>query len=169
MSKNKDMSQGSKANYNGKKLEKYVKKVLTSGGSRVVTFKEAMERPEVYLNDKELVIRNAPFVSVYGRESFTEFSYLRKSETGCPVTRIEVKNQETAGSADEKFPYLIENALHGYPEKEIVFVVNAPGAKAGAVDYLKRRAKGKDIAEAGKTVYVLSPEEFAEWFAAKTA
>lgn len=66
---------------------------------------------------------------------------------------IEVKWQESRGSTDEKFPYLVENCRHAYPCPVIV-VVDGAGVRPGAVTWLRSQVDGRKLIE------VLSLNEF---------
>lgn len=69
---------------------------------------------------------------------------------------IESKWQETAGSADEKFVYLVENIKKRYPCPTII-VYGGKGFRSGAVEWLKAQADGKRLYR------VMSLEEFLAW------
>lgn len=69
---------------------------------------------------------------------------------------IESKWQEIGGSVDEKYPYLVENVRRCYPCPAIV-VYGGGGAKAGAIEWLRRQADG------AKLYAVFSFEEFLTW------
>lgn len=53
---------------------------------------------------------------------------------------IECKSQTSGGSVDEKYPYTNENIKLKYPYKTII-VLDASGAKKGAVKWLKEQEK----------------------------
>jgi hypothetical protein len=44
----------------------------------------------------------------------------------------------SAGSVDEKFPYLFLNARDRMPEQEVWIILHGEGARPKAVEYLKR-------------------------------
>jgi hypothetical protein len=76
---------------------------------------------------------------------------------------IEVKWQETNGSADEKFPYVVENIRQRFPCPAVVIVCgrdtrgDGGGARQGAIDWLRRQVDGRTL------VGVFSIEEFMRW------
>ena len=69
---------------------------------------------------------------------------------------IESKWQETAGSADEKFPYLVINIKRFYPMPCIV-VLDGDGYRDGAANYLRSEVDGKSLQ------HVFSFAEFLTW------
>lgn len=69
---------------------------------------------------------------------------------------IESKWQGSGGSADEKFPYLVENIRTQYPCPAIIIVAGG-GCKPGAEAWLRRQIDKK-------TLYgVFNLEEFLLW------
>jgi SepF-like predicted cell division protein (DUF552 family) len=58
-------------------------------------------------------------------------------------TRIECKWQQTAGSVDEKLPYLYLNTIEAMPEDQIMIIIDGAGWKKGAVDWLRRAVNEK--------------------------
>lgn len=69
---------------------------------------------------------------------------------------IESKWQQTAGTVDEKFPYLVLNIKQRYPCPAIV-VCAGGGARPLAVSWLRKQADGD------KLFAVFSFEEFLTW------
>lgn len=69
---------------------------------------------------------------------------------------IESKWQDTGGSADEKFPYLVENIRKQYPCPAVV-VVAGGGQKSGSIEWLRNHVDGE------KLIGVYSLEEFLSW------
>ncbi|MCU0492428.1 MAG: hypothetical protein MUD01_12610 [Chloroflexaceae bacterium] len=68
---------------------------------------------------------------------------------------IEVKWQQSGGSVDEKFPYLVENIRHCYP-CDTVIVADGGGQRAGALAWLRRQVGGNLLG-------VFSLSEFLAW------
>ena len=68
--------------------------------------------------------------------------------------RIECKYQQSAGSVDEKLPYLFMNFTQSIPEEEAIIVIEGNGFKVGAKEWLRKKC-------AGTKVSVMSLEEFA--------
>lgn len=57
---------------------------------------------------------------------------------------IEVRSQESAGSADQTFPYLVQNIRHYYPLPVAIVLVGC-GFSSGAIDWLRTRVDGKTL------------------------
>jgi len=154
------VTQGGYANSSGGALEKAVIGALTSKGFQLVSFGNWQAHPERYA--EELLLRNAPYQTIYRHPGHTEF--LLVSRKHAMRIRIECKWQQTAGSVDEKFPYLYLNAVEAMPENDIIIVVDGGGYKKGALDWLKDAAREKRyMGEAEKTIRVMSLAEFLTW------
>ena len=69
---------------------------------------------------------------------------------------VESKWQDVGGTADEKFPYLVENIYQAYPLPAMV-VIHGGGCCPGALAYIRKRVNGQQF------VAVYSLEEFVSW------
>lgn len=69
---------------------------------------------------------------------------------------IESKWQQSGGSVDEKFPYLVENIRLHYPAPTII-VYGGDGARPPALEWLKRQVDGSRL------VAVFTLGEFLKW------
>lgn len=69
---------------------------------------------------------------------------------------IESKWQDAGGSADEKFPYLVENIQKKYPCPAVI-VVAGGGQKIGSIEWLHNHVDGE------KLIGVYSLEAFLSW------
>lgn len=69
---------------------------------------------------------------------------------------IESKWQQSGGSVDEKYPYLVENIKRYYPSPCIV-VVDGGGYKPGAVEFLRNQVDGVRL------IAVQTISEFLTW------
>lgn len=163
------MSQGAKANYNGRKMEDVVKKNFTDAGWLVVRHSDYCRNPEPYRKENSILLTNVPYISITGKSGQSEFGYIRKEGRKTRTGRIEVKNQTVSGSADSKYAEVIQNALYRYPESEIVLVLNIPGASSGVLDWIKAQASDPGFVRAGKKLFVFTPAEFSSWFANELA
>ena len=93
--------------------------------------------------DGRNIKRNAPYTSFYGNgQARTEFAINVNwiiETIQANSARIEVKNQNIAGSVDEKLPDMLCKFWgEKYPEPVILFVLNGEGYKAGAKEWFKR-------------------------------
>lgn len=113
------VTQGAKAKLNGKVFEQMVIPIFKANGFETFTENELNKKR---LTDKPLryVVKNATYKTIYGETGRTEFVIV----VGTRKIRIEIKYQSVAGSVDEKYPYMLLNAIYQYPEKEVIFIVD---------------------------------------------
>ena len=85
---------------------------------------------------------------------------------GARKIRIEVKHQSVVGSVDEKYSYMLLNAIYQYPEKEIIFIVDGEGYKPGARKWLETSIKNNwlNFKKRGKGIKLMTITEFMNWF-----
>jgi len=130
------MKQGTKANKSGVSLENLVEDTLVSRlGVAVETFSKTQCRDNILL-------KHVPYTNIYG-------NYRCRSEfllcfEGREI-RIECKAQHSAGSVDEKLPYLFLNFTQSIKEKEAIIVIEGEGFKKGAKEWLARRCQGTKV------------------------
>lgn len=153
-------TQGNIANSSGNVLEQAVVSTFKTKGFEVVKYREWEKHKKMYGN--ELLLENVPFETIYGHNGNTEF--LLKSQEYDLEIRIECKWQQSAGSVDEKFPYLYLNCVHAMPEKDIIIIVEGGGYKEGALQWLKDAAQ-QGLYQEGekKNIQVVSLVEFLTW------
>ena len=80
--------------------------------------------------------------------------------------RIECKWQQSAGSVDEKLPYLYLNTIEAMPEKDIMILIDGDGFKTGAKEWLRNAVKEKLYTteeNSDTNVMVFSLAEFFTW------
>lgn len=70
---------------------------------------------------------------------------------------IEAKWQDSRGSVEQKFPYLVANIFYCYPHPTII-VVDGKGITEGALDWLHRQVDGE------KLLQVQTISEFYSFF-----
>ncbi len=156
------MAKGKSANITGNQLEKAVQTVLLDKGFEIEMYRKWEKNPENY--GKELLLKNVPFRTIYGHKGNTEFLLL--SEKYDLRIRIECKWQQSAGSVDEKLPYLYLNTIEAMPEKNIMILIDGDGFKTGAKEWLRNAVKEKlyTTEENNDTnVMVFSLAEFFTW------
>lgn len=162
----KGITQGAQANLNGKTGEDVLVPIFENAGYTVVLwgeYKKPKRKAELDELDR-LVIKQYPYHSIYDHNGKTEFLLINR-----PMDRrirIEVKWQQSAGSVDEKFPYLWLNCVYSFEEQEIVLIVDGGGYKPGAREWLVRQAKERWLldGQADKKVSVMSLAEFIAFF-----
>jgi hypothetical protein len=154
--------QGALASNQGKILEQTVESTFVRKGFEVLMFRDWEKHPDHHSG--EVLLKNCPFINIYNQGSNTEFLVISERKD-CKI-RIECKWQQSAGSVDEKFPYLYLNCIEAMPENHIVIIVDGGGARSGAVEWLKTAIAGaKYTTEANhdKTIDVFTLSEFIQW------
>lgn len=154
-------NQGGIANAQGRTLESVVINTLEQKGLRKVPYKEYATGLNLY--GDELLLINVPYETIYGHQGKTEFK-IQSQRYG--EYRIECKWQQSAGSVDEKFPYLYLNCIEKMPEANIIIIIDGQGAKPGAVTWLRRAAELKlytNEHNRNKNIQVMSLAEFMIW------
>lgn len=158
------LSQGARANRNGKQFENMCIPLFESHGFLVLDKKKFKALERKGLLPSKYVLKNAPFQSIYNHEGHTEFVIFDNSAATTRCIRIENKYQESAGSVDEKFPYMLLNAIQAYPEKEVVLVVDGNGYKPGARQWLIDRINENWLSFAPrKDIKIFNIIEFVSW------
>jgi hypothetical protein len=145
-------NQGQESNLSGQFLEDAILREFKARNVQVFDYDNNKHHNRDFVTEC-FVVRNAPYTSIYGCNSRSEFLY-RDSRLVHDI-RIECRWQQVAGSVDEKLPYLYMNAIHAMPEKEIWIVIAGDGARLEAVNWLKCEC----AKVAAKTIRVLSIPE----------
>lgn len=92
--------------------------------------------------------------SIYALPLYTDF-WIRGTPAYPDGLAIEVKWQQSPGSVDEKFPYLVLNIQHCYP-CPVVVVADGGGQRPGALQWLREQVSGNLLG-------VFSLAEFLAW------
>jgi hypothetical protein len=133
-------------------LEKHVEMIFEEYGAHVQD--HGVNQGNGDLFEDFVLTRNSPYRNIYGGRSRSEFVCdIRSREF---QARIECKWQESSGSVDEKFPYVMLNAENSYPEPHVWLIVDGGGAKGEAVEWLKNAAANSRT----KDIKVFSLSEF---------
>lgn len=157
------ITQGAQANLNGKVFEDMMIPIFQNNGFQVFTEAELKKKPVGFIDAiKRYVIKNATYVTIYNEGGRTEFVIV----DGTRKVRVEAKYQASAGSVDEKYPYMLLNGIYQYPENEIIFVVDGGGYKPGAREWLKNHIEENwlDFKSRGKDIKLMNIVEFVNWF-----
>lgn len=147
------MTQGYEANHSGQFLESMVHREFSSRGFLFRSFGDDADNLDLFA--PKVVVRNVPYRSLYGCQSRSEFvitAYSRK-------VRVECRWQESSGSVDEKFPYLLRNAVQCMPESEVLILLGGGGARQEAVQWARKEA----TACTSKKIWVLGVDDFPRW------
>lgn len=106
---------------------------------------------------RRIVVTQVPHPGLYGQDSTSDFLILAE---GNPKFRVlcEAKWQQSSGSVDQKFPYMVEDAkLSG--EANIMFVIDGRGFRSGAIAWLKRKCAESTVPR----MKVFDYAEFRAW------
>jgi hypothetical protein len=169
-------SHGQRANKSGQILEGIVRSTLAGPqafGFEVLTNRdyEKAQRRNSLLPPRYLV-KGPPYETIYGTKGKTEFRLhcadLSPTDAfpvrGDFVCRIECKYQASAGSVDEKFPYLYLSCVEAVPEKNIIILMEAKGARVQAVKWLTDAVlQQKYDPTKSKRIVIFSITEFITW------
>jgi hypothetical protein len=126
--------QGQKAASNGAKFEDVVEDAIKHLLD-VPTYRWS-QRTEGLLLDNVL-FKNVPYESIYGTKCRSEFLLRYHGRD----IRIECKYQESAGSVDEKLPYLMMNFTQKVDEEETIIITHGEGFRDGAINWLRETCK----------------------------
>lgn len=175
-----DISQGAKANKNGKIGENILIPLFKENGYTVISNSEYEADKKLIkdhyqnlrLNVKEkgykdldkLVLRNYPYTSIYGnKNSRTEFLIINRPKNR--KVRVEVKWQQSSGSVDEKFPYVWLNCVFSFPEKEVIVIIDGGGFKQSARDWIVKQAQDRWLIDDDeKQISIMTISEFITFF-----
>lgn len=140
------------ANYTGNVLEKFVQDRLDERGYAFVTRDkfEAAKYIGQPIYTKQLLIGQ----SIYENNLFSDFViYHPTKHANCLI--IEVKWQQSAGSVDEKYPYLILNINMKFPY-DTVLLLDGGGYTKGAEKWVRKQV-------GNKLKHVFNMSEFQIW------
>lgn len=147
------MSQGARAGKTGNALESVIKLSLERNG---YTFVERSKFDAARYLDQPIYSMQYPIgKSIYNTQLYCDFiMYHPQKHPDCLV--IESKWQQSGGSVDEKFPYLVVNIRDQYPCATVI-VVDGGGCRASAVKWLKEQEDQKKLS------HVFNMMEFQKW------
>ena len=135
------MTDGSKANKTGKNLERFVEATLKSLGythqhnSRRIQSEENETRIRYYMKQVQLG------KTIYNTNRKADFVVFHPKLFPNSLI-IECKWQQTPGSVDEKYPFLIENIEKA--RLTTIILIDGDGYKPGALEWLRKQEKKID-------------------------
>lgn len=126
---------GATANYNGNRLENFIEHTLNEMGYLYV---DRSKFTPPFLIDEPIYSKQVKICqSIYDTKIRCDFIlYHPEKHKECLV--IESKWQQSPGSVDEKYPYLVLNIQEQYPYKTIV-LVDGGGYKKNALLWLREQ------------------------------
>lgn len=140
-------------------MEQQCERLFLDKGYISYNYSEIKKHPEKIKGHRYVLLKNVPYITIYGSVGHTEF-VAWDTKTGRKV-RIECKYQKSAGSVDEKLPYLYLNAVFRYPEKEVIILIEGDGFKKGAKEWLKEQVNKNWLNfRKNKKITVANFEEF---------
>jgi PD-(D/E)XK nuclease superfamily domain len=149
-----------KAQVSGQRLEQEIETRLRQFGIEIIEAKDWNEARLHRDPNMTAVIKNAPYVSIYGHHARIEFLLLHQGRQ----ILIEVKRQRSPGSTDEKLPYVYENALANLAlGREFVLIMEGEGWRPGAITWIKTKAAETE------NFTVFRPPQFYQWIDAQIA
>ena len=144
--------QGCQANYTGTVLQEFVNKRLCDLGYKYVH--EAKFKAATYLEQPIYTWQHHIGDGIYGLPLKCDFTLYHPTKwPDCLI--IECKWQQSGGSVDEKYPYLVLNIQHCYPYKTLL-LLDGGGYRKGAAAWLRKQV-GNNL------LHVWSMAEFTAW------
>ena len=159
---NKDFVQGgSLANKNGKIFEDVLIPIFLNHGYIVI--KQSNRHYDKFIEENnKIVVCSAKYKSIYNHNAKTEFLIINKNLNR--KIRIECKWQQSAGSVDEKIPYLYLNSIFSFEENEVILIIDGKGQKPGSIDWLKYQIDNNWLNEKNKIIRLMDLSSFISWF-----
>ena len=158
-----EITQGAAANRNGGMVEQALMPIFLGCGFKIFSEKEVKNNPTLIDGLNKYILTNVGYVSIYGsNKSRTEYLIVYIDRR----IRVEVKFQASAGSVDEKYPYMMLNGIYAYPEKEVIFLVDGGGYKQGARKWLQDQIDNDwlEYKSTGKSIKLMNIGEFIAYF-----
>ena len=134
----KPLSQGAKALATGNTLEMQVKNLFMSKGYSVMKWSQDKED-----NLSMALFTNKPFISIYGLTSFVDFLWIDRAKG--IRTAIECRWQQSSGTVDEKFPYVLANIGDQLIGPSKIIFIDGGGYRPEALAWLKKKAVNKGV------------------------
>lgn len=145
-------SAGATANYTGTALERFVEQRLIDAGYQRI--KGTAFTPGAY-HSQLLYARQVPLgPSIYESPIRADFALFHPDKWPTGLV-LETKWQQSTGSIDEKFPYLVMNIKERYHYPTII-ILDGGKYKPGAEQWLRRQVEGK-------LHHVFSMADFQRW------
>jgi len=146
------MKQGTRANFTGNQLEELIYFTLEKKGYKFVE-KQKFDMAR-YIDQPIFTIQYPIARSVYDTQLYCDFILFHPEKyPDCLV--IESKWQQSGGSVDEKFPYLVLNIRDQYPCATVV-LLDGGGYKKGAEKWLRDQ-------EDEKLTHIFNMVQFQKW------
>ena len=161
--KQSEITQGAAANRNGKMVEESLVPIFRRDGFDIFSEKSVLQYPETLCGLDKYILTDVKYTSIYGSDkSRTEYLIVYYDRR----IRVEVKFQVSNGSVDEKYPYVLLNAIDAFPENEVILIVDGGGYKPGARQWLQDKIDEDwlQFREKGKNIKLMTVSEFISYF-----
>ena len=158
-------SSGAKANWNGKMFEDFVHDHLVRNGWKFIKSKDLLKegksitRVDLFDDHWEKWFTTQYKLTETIYKNPWKVDFLLHDERTKKSLVIECKWQQSSGSVDEKYPYLVRNIKEKSPHPCLV-LLDGDGYKPAAKEWLESQVDKKLIG-------VLSMSEFVKWFGSK--
>jgi hypothetical protein len=140
------------AKYTGTQLEKFIQDRLLERGYKLVP--KDKFKPATYLQQPIFAKQYYIGKSIYETNMYCDFVvYHPEKHPDCLI--IESKWQQTGGSVDEKYPYVILNIQQRHPHKTIM-LLDGGGYKKQAEEWIRKQV-GNNL------LHVFSMVQFQTW------
>ena len=137
--------------------------VFQNCGFPIYSERDVQMNPSLIEGLSRFILTNVSYTSIYGSShSRTEYLIIYYNR----AIRVEVKFQVSNGSVDEKYPYMLLNAIYAFPESEVVLIIDGGGYKEGARQWVQNMIDGDWLGfrEMGKNIILMNIGEFITWF-----
>lgn len=154
------LSQGAKANLNGKIFEDICIPIFKNYHYAIFQQSEIKHNPSIIEGVEKYIIRNAEYTTIYNHKGKTEFVIVNCDRR----IRVENKYQASAGSVDEKFVFTLLNAIEAYQEKEAIIIIDGGGYKEGAREWVRKKIEENWLDfKSQKDIKLMNIQEFIQW------
>lgn len=143
---------GKTANKHGGNLEKFIEDALRRAGYSYIESSKFI--PAMYLKQPIFTHKLRHGQNIYELQSEYDFAVYHPEKHPEGLI-IEVKWQQSGGTVDEKFPYLVINIQTKYPYKTIL-ILDGGGYRKGAEKWVRSQI-GNNL------LHVFSMVEFQTW------
>lgn len=157
----KPVGGGAAANKSGKLLENIAGILCEQYGYEYMSYKDWAR----FGDTGKCIIRGYPYPTIYNHNGRGDGTIIAN---GRMRVWLEAKRQMTTGSVDEKFPYVLANAIERWRRQaeHVCIVHQGNGFKEGAIFWLKAESAkaNRTKARSEGLIHVQTMGEFLDWF-----
>jgi hypothetical protein len=141
----------------GKVFASKIEAAFKANGLAQYNFSEYNDNPELFKDKSKFVLQKPPYTNIYNGDGYSD--YLLVIHDRAIKVRLEVIWQQVRGSTDQRLAYFLKNAQEAYPENNVLFVIDGPGWREGAVEWMRREAENYPL----KNIGVMNLSQFLAW------